>query len=64
MGFFIILPEYRGHGLGRKLAIALQNMMVLRLKPNASIGIDGVFDMQAFYKCGGFEFSHRELRFE
>ena len=63
MGFFIILPEYRGHKLGRKLAISLQKMMISRLSSKVSIGIDGVFDMQEFYRSGGFEFSHREFRF-
>jgi hypothetical protein len=28
------------------------------------IGLDGVFDMQAFYAASGFVFSHRDLRFE
>jgi len=30
----------------------------------AVIGMDGVFDMQAYYAKGGFEYSGRELRFE
>ncbi|MEB2318454.1 MAG: hypothetical protein OZ935_07245 [Pseudomonadota bacterium] len=34
-----------------------------RLKPGASIGMDGVFNMQGYYAKGGFVFSHRDLRF-
>lgn len=34
-----------------------------RLKPGASIGMDGVFSMQGYYAKGGFVFSHRDLRF-
>ncbi len=64
MGFFIIKPEYRGQGLGRKLWFARRRKLESRLSSSACIAMDGVFDMQAFYSKGGFKFSHREIRFE
>ncbi len=64
MGFFIIRPEYRGHGLGRALWFARRKKLQSRLTSTACIAMDGVFDMQAFYSKGGFKFSHREIRFE
>ena len=60
MGFFIIKPEFRGHGLGAELWFARR----ARLDASASIGMDGVFEMQPFYTKGGFKFAHREIRFE
>ena len=64
MGFFIIHPDHRGHGLGNRLWHERQKMLIQRLNEPAVIGMDGVFDMQAYYAKGGFEFSGRELRFE
>ena len=64
MGFFIVKPEYRGHGLGTKLWFARRKILQSRLKSPACIGMDGVFEMQPFYTRGGFKFSHREIRFE
>lgn len=64
MGFFIIKPEYRGHGLGTKLWFARREKLRSRLNSPACIGMDGVFEMQPFYTRGGFKFSHREIRFE
>lgn len=63
MGFFIVKPEYRGRGLGNTLWYARRDRLIARLKPGATIGMDGVFDMQAYYAKGGFSFSHRHLRF-
>lgn len=63
MGFFIIRPEYRGRGLGSQLWHARRDRLLSRLTPGASIGMDGVFEMQDFYAKGGFVFSHRDLRF-
>lgn len=63
MGFFIMKPEFRGKGLGNQLWHARRDMLLARLKPGAAIGMDGVFDMQAYYAKGGFEFSHRNMRF-
>lgn len=64
MGFFIIKPAYRGHGLGRKLWFARRRQLESRLSASACISMDGVFDMQTFYSKGGFKFSHREIRFQ
>lgn len=64
MGFFIIKPEYRGLGLGGKLWFARRDKLQARLTSPVSIGMDGVFEMQAFYTKGGFNFSHREIRFQ
>lgn len=63
MGFFIVRPEYRGRGLGNTLWHARRDRLLARLRPGASIGMDGVFDMQHYYAKGGFVFSHRDLRF-
>ncbi|MCC6075406.1 GNAT family N-acetyltransferase [Pseudomonas sp. GCM10022188] len=63
MGFFIVRPEYRGHGLGNTLWLARRDRLLARLRPGASIGMDGVFTMQDYYARGGFVLSHRNLRF-
>jgi len=63
MGFFIMRPEFRGRGLGNQLWQARRERLLARLHPGASIGMDGVFDMQDYYARGGFVFSHRNLRF-
>lgn len=63
MGFFIIRPAYRGQGFGNTLWHARRRRLIGRLQPNATIGMDGVFAMQGYYAKGGFEFSHRNLRF-
>lgn len=63
MGFFIVRPEFRGRGLGNVLWHARRDRLLARLRPGASIGLDGVFTMQDYYAKGGFVFSHRNLRF-
>ena len=63
MGFFIVRPEYRGHGFGNTLWHARRERLLDRLRPGATIGMDGVFAMQAYYAKGGFVFSHRDIRF-
>lgn len=64
MGFFIVKPKYRANGLGRDLWYMRRDTLLKRLNPNASIGMDGVVDMQPFYKKGGFEIAFRDLRYE
>lgn len=63
MGFFIVRPQFRGRGLGNTLWHARRNRLLDRLDPGASIGMDGVFDMQSYYAKGGFSFSHRDIRY-
>ena len=63
MGFFIVRPEFRGQGLGNELWHARLKRLRARLNPGASIGMDGVFDMQSYYAKGGFVFSHRNIRY-
>lgn len=64
MGFFIMRPPFRGRGLGNMLWHARLQRLRARLAPDATIGLDGVFNMQAYYARGGFVFSHRNLRFQ
>lgn len=63
MGFFIIRPEFRGQGYGNTLWHARRQRLLDRLNRDAAIGMDGVFDMQSYYAKGGFQFSHRNMRF-
>jgi hypothetical protein len=64
MGFFIIRSDLRGKGLGNRLWHERKQRLLARLDPGASIGMDGVFDMQDYYAKGGFQFVCRDLRFE
>ena len=63
MGFFIVRPEFRSRGLGNTLWHARRERLLARLRPGASIGMDGVFAMQPYYAKGGFVFSHRDIRY-
>jgi GNAT superfamily N-acetyltransferase len=63
MGFFIVRPEFRGRGFGDRLWHVRRDRLIARLRPGATIGMDGVFAMQPYYAKGGFVFSHRDLRF-
>jgi len=62
MGFFIVRPDLRGQGIGRDFWTWRRDRLRARLRPNAALGLDGVFDMQPFYARGGFAFTHRNLR--
>ncbi|WP_221033158.1 GNAT family N-acetyltransferase [Actomonas aquatica] len=62
MGFFIVRPDLRGQGIGREFWTWRRDTLRARLRPDAPIAMDGVFDMQAFYARGGFQFTHRNLR--
>jgi len=64
MGFFIVKPEYRTQGIGRKLWYLRRDTLLGRINPGASIGMDGVVAMQNFYKKGGFEIAFRDERYE
>lgn len=64
MGFFIVRPEYRSRGFGNTIWHVRRDRLLDRLHRGATIGMDGVFDMQDYYAKGGFVFSHRNLRFQ
>ncbi len=64
MGFFIVKKEYRSLGIGRKLWYQRRDTLLARLDKDASIGMDGVVDMQPFYKEGGFKIAFRDIRYE
>ncbi len=63
MGLFIVRPKFRGHGYGNTLWHARRERLLGRLHPGATIGMDGVFEMQPYYAKGGFIFSHRDIRY-
>jgi len=64
MGFFIVHPDFRSRGIGNHLWHERLRRLIARLDEPAVIGMDGVFDMQAWYARGGFRFAGRDLRFE
>lgn len=63
MGLFIVKPNFRGKGFGRQLWFERRNLLLSRLEPEASIGMDGVVAMQPFYRAGGFESAFIDKRF-
>lgn len=64
MGLFIVHRDFRNTGIGRKLWHFRRDMLLSRLQPNSTIGMDGVLDMQPFYKKGGFKIAYRDERYE
>ena len=64
MGFFIVKPEYRSLGIGRKIWYQRRDTLLSRLNNGASIGIDGVLAMQSYYKKGSFKIAFRDERYE
>ena len=64
MGFFIVRPDYRLGGIGRKLWYQRRDILLSKLNKGASIGMDGVVAMQPFYIKGGFENAFRDERHE
>jgi hypothetical protein len=63
MGLFIIRPDQRHQGLGKRLWFHRRDRLISRLRTGAVIGMDGVFNMQGFYSRGGFVLCNRDLRF-
>lgn len=63
MGFFIMKPEYRSMGIGKKLWYQRRDTLLVRLKKDAPIGMDGVVVMQPFYEKGGFKIAFRDERY-
>jgi len=64
MGLFIMRADLRRQGLGRILWHERLKRLRARLRPDAPIGMDGVFEMAPFYEAGGFKYLYRDLRFE
>ena len=64
MGFFIVKPEFRSKGIGRRLWYHRRDTLLSRLNEGAPIGMDGVVTMQPFYRRGGFETAFRDERHE
>lgn len=59
MGFYIVIPKYRGKGLGLKLwEKAVGHLGSL------TIGLDGVVAQEENYRRSGFVVHHRNIRFE
>ena len=63
MGLFIVKSNHRGKGFGRQLWFERRNLLLSRLKPEATIGMDGVVAMQPFYRDGGFASAFIDKRF-
>lgn len=64
MGLFIVHKDFRNKGIGKKLWHLRRDLLINRLNANASIGMDGVLDMQPFYSKGGFNIAFRDERYE
>lgn len=63
MGLFIMRADLRRQGIGRLLWHERLRRLRARLRPEAPIGMDGVFDMVPFYAAGGFTNLYRDLRY-
>lgn len=59
LGFYIIIPQYRGRGWG----LQLWNHAVAYLGSRC-IGLDGVLAQQENYKKSGFRFYYKNIRFQ
>ena len=64
MGLFILRPDMRGRGLGGKFWRWRRDRLKARLDADASIGMDGVYEMTPFYERGGFVAAGRHLRMQ
>ena len=59
IGFYIVDPEFRGQGYGRKIwEAALERLQ------GQCLGLDGVVAQQDFYRRSGFELAHRNIRMQ
>jgi GNAT superfamily N-acetyltransferase len=59
IGLYIVIPEYRGKGLG---AVLWQHAM--RRLMNHNIGLDGVLQQQENYRKSGFKLAYRNIRYQ
>ncbi len=64
MGLFIVDSKFRGLGIGKRLWYLRRDTLLKRLRNGATIGMDGVVEMQDFYEKGGFKIAYREERFK
>jgi len=60
MGLFIVNPENRSCGIGRRLWYQRRDKLLSRLNKGATIGMDGVLAMQSFYEKGGFKIAFKD----
>jgi hypothetical protein len=58
LGFYIVVPEFRGRGLGYDL---WQRGMA-QLAGVRTVGLDGVVDQQGNYRKSGYTLAHRNIR--
>ena len=58
IGLYIVVPAWRGHGIGRRLWDA----GMVRLAGH-TVGLDGVPAQQAYYQRNGFELAWQNARF-
>ena len=59
LGFYIVIPKYRGQGYG----LPLWEECMKRLG-GRNIGLDGVIEQQDNYRKSGFKLAHRNVRYQ
>lgn len=59
IGFYIVRPEFRGHGYGKRIWQAAMAHLDGR-----NVGLDGVVEQQDNYRKSGFSLAYRNIRFE
>lgn len=59
IGFYMVVPEYRGRGYGIQLWKAAMKRLA-----NQNVGLDGVLEQQENYKKSGFRLAYSNIRFE
>lgn len=59
IGFYIVKPEYRGRGYGKRIWDEALSYLLSR-----NIGLDGVPDQQDNYRKSGFSLAYSNIRYE